>query len=80
MAVKQQNMYFRKKKPTKMLTLKHIQVLIATHTLIKAVLGIQIRRIRMFLRLPDPHLDPLVTSTDPDTDPDKDPFFIKKKK
>ncbi len=29
---------------------------------------IQIRRIRMFLGLPDPHPDPLVTSTDPDTE------------
>jgi hypothetical protein len=34
-----------------------------------AVLWIRIRRIRMFLGLPDPHPDPLVTSTDPVTDP-----------
>ena len=33
----------------------------------KAVLGIRMRRIRMFLGLPDP--DPLVRGTDPDTDP-----------
>jgi hypothetical protein len=32
-----------------------------------AVLGIRIRRIRMFLGLPD--LDPLVRGTDPDPDP-----------
>jgi hypothetical protein len=29
-------------------------------------------RIRMFLGLPDPHSDPLVTSTDPDADTDAD--------
>ena len=34
--------------------------------LLQAVLMIRIRRIRMFLGLPDPHPDPLVTSTDPD--------------
>jgi hypothetical protein len=35
------------------------------------VLGIRIRnRIRMFLGLPDPALDPLVGGTDPDPDPD----------
>jgi hypothetical protein len=38
-------------------------------TLVKkrTVLGIRIRRIRMFLGLPDP--DPLVRGTDPDPDP-----------
>jgi hypothetical protein len=41
--------------------------------LVFAVLPIRIRRIRMFLSLPDPHPDPLVTSTDPD------PFIIKQK-
>ncbi len=30
---------------------------------------IRIRKIRMFLSLPDPHSDPLVTSTDPARDP-----------
>ncbi len=35
---------------------------------LKAVLGIRIRKIRMFLGLPDPHPDLLVTSTDPAPD------------
>ncbi len=34
-----------------------------------AVLGIRIRRIRMFLGLPDPDPYPLVRGTDPDPDP-----------
>ena len=38
-----------------------------------AVLGIRIRRFRMFLGLPDPHPDLLVTSKDPD------PSIIKQK-
>jgi hypothetical protein len=40
------------------------------------VLGIRIRnRIRMFLGLPDPTLDPLVGGTDPDPDPAPDLLF-----
>ncbi len=35
----------------------------------ETVLRIQIRRIRMFLGLPDPHPDPLLTNTDPNPDP-----------
>jgi hypothetical protein len=35
----------------------------------QAVLRIRIRRIHMFLGLPDPHPDPLVSETDPDQDP-----------
>jgi hypothetical protein len=73
MALKQQNMYFRKK--TQKFLLWNTYRYLVTHTLIKVVLGIQIRRIHMFLGLPDPHPDPLVTSTDPDTDPS----FIKQK-
>ncbi len=39
-----------------------------------AVLGIRIRRIRMFLGLLDPDPDPLVRGTDPDqADPEFDP-------
>ncbi len=37
--------------------------------LFQAVLGIRIRRIRMFLDLPDPDPDPLDRGTDPDPDP-----------
>jgi hypothetical protein len=32
----------------------------------ETVFGMLIRRIRMFLGLPDPHPDPLATSSDPD--------------
>ncbi len=32
-------------------------------------------RIRMFLGIPDPHPDPLVTSAGPDADPAPDPSF-----
>jgi hypothetical protein len=42
--------------------------------LAKSVLRIcWIRRIRLFLGLPDPHPKPLVTSTDPAADPAPDP-------
>jgi hypothetical protein len=41
----------------------------------KAVLRIRIRRILMFLGLPDPHPDSLFTNTDPAPDP----YIIKQK-
>jgi hypothetical protein len=45
------------------------------------VLWIRIRRIHMFLGLPDPNPDPLVRDTDPNPtlDPDTDPSIIKQK-
>jgi hypothetical protein len=43
-----------------------------THPLFPAVLGIRIRRIRMFLGLPDPNPDPLIRSKDPDLDSAQD--------
>ncbi len=43
---------------------------------LQLVLGIRIRnRIRKFLGLPDPDLDPLVRGTDPAPDPDPFLFF-----
>jgi hypothetical protein len=45
----------------------------------KAVLRIRIRRIRMFLNLPDPNPDPLVQGTDPAPDPAPDFSIIKQK-
>ncbi len=47
--------------------------------MLTAVLGIRIRRIRMFLGLQDPYPDPLVTSTDPFRDSsitNKKPWFL----
>jgi hypothetical protein len=40
---------------------------------------IRIRRIHMFLGLPDPHPDPLVRDMDPDSAPDPDPSIVKQK-
>ncbi len=40
---------------------------------------IRIRRIHMFLGLPDPHPDPLVTSMDSAPDPAPDPFIVRQK-
>ncbi len=45
--------------------------------ILEAVLRIRIRRIHMFLSLPDQHPDPLVRDMDPDPDPG--PSIIKQK-
>jgi hypothetical protein len=42
----------------------------------EAVFRIRIRSIRMFLGLPDPHPDPLFTSTEPGADPAPDPSLF----
>jgi hypothetical protein len=47
-----------------------------TAALLIPVLGIRIRRIRMFLGLPDPDPDPLVRGANPAPDPDPDPSLF----
>jgi hypothetical protein len=48
-------------------------------TLFLVVLPIQIRRIRKFLAILDPDLDPLVRDTEPELDPVLDPSIVKPK-
>jgi len=51
----------------------------STMTLFLVVLPIQIRRIRKFLAILDPDLDPLVRDTEPELDPVLDPSIVKPK-